>query len=217
MNLRLNKVSLKLSDFKLNIDAEVTASALGITGPSGSGKTSLLEIISGLRKLENGRISVDERTFVDTEKKIFVPPYQRAVGYVPQDLALFPHKNVLQNLLYGHSEAALVRAPSFTLDRIMNLLEIDHLIQREIRNLSGGEKQRVAVGRALLSGPELLLLDEPLSSLDQPLKERILPYFRRIKEELKVPMIYVSHDMAEVRELCDVVWRLERGRLITSI
>jgi len=143
-----------------------------------------------------------------TESRVNLPAHKRHVGYVPQDVALFPHMNVRRNLLFG-------RHPGLSpdLDRVVGMLEIDALLDRRVTDLSGGERQRVAVGRALMSGPSLLLLDEPLAAVDVPLRRRILPYLRRVRDELKVPIVYVSHDREEIDELADVVVTLEHGRV----
>ena len=148
----------------------------------------------------------------DTAAGLAVPPRLRQIGYVPQDLALFPHLSVRQNLLYGRK--SLVQAsPLFSFEHISELLEIQPLAQRSVIDLSGGEKQRVALARALLTSPRLLLLDEPLASLDMSLKAKILPYLARIRDEFQLPMLYVTHDRQEVLGLCDEVLLLNRGRI----
>jgi molybdate transport system ATP-binding protein len=148
----------------------------------------------------------------DTNSGISVPTRQRRVGYVPQDLALFPHLSVKQNLLFGHNTEA-DRSQLFSYEHIAEVLEIRLLADRRIQNLSGGEKQRVALARALLSSPRILLLDEPLASLDTGLKSRIIPYLARIRDEFHLPMLYVTHDWIEVQSLCQEVLVLERGRV----
>ena len=156
-----------------------------------------------------GSIVVSGRILYSSDAGINLPAHHRHVGYVPQDVALFPHMLVRGNLLYG-------RHPGMSpdLDRVVGMLEIQPMLDRRVTELSGGERQRVALGRALMSGPSLLLLDEPLAAVDVPLRRRILPYLRRVRDELAVPIIYVSHDREEVDELADVVVKLDGGRVI---
>lgn len=210
MTLRLQNISLNLADFPLKLDVICAARVTGIFGASGAGKTSLLELIAGLRTPSSARIVLGDTLLTDTAAKIQLPARQRRIAYVPQDLALFPHLSARANVLYGHkpSEAAGV---SFQLDHVVRVLEIGPLLDRRIGILSGGEKQRIALARALLSSPQLLLLDEPLSGLDARLKGVILPFLRRLKEEFPVPMIYVTHHVEEARALCDEVMVMERG------
>jgi molybdate transport system ATP-binding protein len=209
VSLLLKNVRLELPSFTLEVDAEVHGRITAIVGPSGSGKTTLLEIIAGLRPADAGLIRLNGVVLTDTASRLFVPTRERGVGYVPQDLALFPHLTVRGNLLYGkkHDGDAL-----FAFDHVVGTLEIGHLVNRSIGRLSGGEKQRVALARALLASPRMLLLDEPLSSLDSRLKERVLRSLARVRDEFRVPMLYVTHDVAEIRELCDAVLPIENGR-----
>ena len=201
-------IALKQGSFSLvaavNLDARVAA----LFGPSGSGKTTILDTIAGLRTPDRGSIAIGERVLFSSEARINLPPHQRHVGYVPQDVALFPHMDVRRNLLYGRHPGA-----SPDLDRVVGMLEIGKLVDRRVTDLSGGERQRVALGRALMSGPSLLLLDEPLAAVDVPLRKRILPYLRRVRDDLKLPIVYVSHDREEVEALADVVVRLEDGKV----
>jgi molybdate transport system ATP-binding protein len=215
MSLRLERIRLPLSDFALELSAELTAAATGVFGPSGAGKTSLLDLIAGLRRAPSAYLALDGRVLANTAKGIELPPRQRRIGYIPQDGALFPHLPVRGNLLYGHRRAAAAEgAPGFSFEHVAKVLELEPLLDRRIAGLSGGERQRVALGRALLSAPRLLLLDEPLSGLDAPLRERILPYLRRVRDEFAVPMVYVSHQAEEIVALCDEVLVLERGKVI---
>ena len=211
MSLVLENVSLKLPEFTLEISREISASVTGLFGPSGAGKTSLLEIIAGLRKPTSGRLVLHERVLTDSAKRLQLPPEKRGVGYVPQDLALFPHLNARQNLFFGHRVDSVVQP-----EKVIAVLELEPLLKRDISQLSGGEKQRIALGRALLASPKLLLMDEPLSSLDQRLKERILPYLKAIRIEFTVPMIYVSHSREEIALLCDEVLEMANGRIAVS-
>jgi molybdate transport system ATP-binding protein len=200
-------------DFLLTAAARMEHGATGLCGASGAGKSTLLALIAGLQKPDSGRIVLDDRVLVDTAKKIFRAPEQRHIGLVFQDAQLFPHLSVASNLLYGFRRLTPA-ARHFTLHDIVELLEIGHLLARRPRFLSGGEKQRVALGRALLYSPRLLLLDEPLASLDETRKQQILPFLLRIRDDLKMPMLYVSHIQQEVDYLAEVVWRCQEGRLM---
>lgn len=212
MSLLLKNILLKQADFTLEVDAELTAPITGLFGPSGSGKTTLLEIIAGLRRPDEGQVVLHGRTLTDSRQHLHVRPAQRRVGYVPQDLALFPHLNAGANLHYGFRAQSSGRISP---DRVITVLELSTLLSRPVHRLSGGEQQRIALGRALLADPQLLLLDEPLSSLDDRLKERIIPYFKAIHAEFKVPMIYVTHSSQELTALCDEVLYLNQGKLTT--
>ena len=212
MKLRLHNICLPLAEFSLEIDLEFDCQATAIFGPSGAGKTSLLDLIAGLRHPQTAVIALDGQTVTDMAQKIFVPPRRRQIGYVPQDLALFPHLSVRQNLLYGQKENP-ANDSLFGFEHVAEVLEIKSLIGAGVTSLSGGEKQRVALARALLSSPKLLLLDEPMASLDAALKAKILPYLRRVREEFRLPMLYVSHDRQEVETLCDNVLEIARGKI----
>ncbi|HTH47895.1 MAG TPA: ATP-binding cassette domain-containing protein [Candidatus Limnocylindria bacterium] len=212
MSLQLQNIRVRLADFVLEIDVELHAHVTALFGPSGAGKTTLLDTIAGLRPPLSAVIRLDGRTLTDTGSRVSVPPHRRAIGYVPQDLALFPHLSVGENLRYGQPPRAEGQGP-FSLVQITGLLDLGGLMARRTGQLSGGEKQRVALGRALLSAPRLLLLDEPLASLDTGLKGRILPYLRRIRETFPIPILYVSHDAGEVAALCDEVLTLDGGRI----
>lgn len=195
--LRVDGVLLPLAHFDLDVTFASQAKVTAIFGPSGAGKTSLLDAIAGLRALQRGRIVLDDTTLSD------LPPQRRGIGYVPQENALFPHLTVEQNIRYGvHAEL-----------RAIDVLELAHLLPRRVTDLSGGEQKRVALARALAVQPRLLLLDEPLSGLDAPLKSRILELLQRIRDELAVPMVYVTHDQAEVEVMAGEVVFLERGRV----
>jgi len=199
-------------EFALTAQAAVGGGVTGIFGPSGSGKSTLLALISGLLRPQRGSLAVDGDVLVDTARRVFVPAWRRHIGIVFQDGQLFPHLSVRRNLRYG-----LDRLPSaqrrFAFDAIVELLEIGALLERRPALLSGGERQRVALGRALLYSPRVLLLDEPLSSLDERLKQQILPFLRRIKEETRVPMLYVTHSRGELDYLADRVLAIHDGRL----
>jgi molybdate transport system ATP-binding protein len=213
MSLLLQRVCLPLAAFPLELDAEFTSQVTGVFGPSGSGKTSLLDLVAGLRQPRTGLIRLGDRVLTDTAGHTTVPARLRRIGYVPQDLALFPHLSVDANLRYGYKAEGDAHA-LFSYAHVTEVLEIESLAQRGVNDLSGGEKQRVALARALLSSPQLLLLDEPLASLDRKLKQRIVPYLQRIRDEFRLPMLYVSHDADEIAALCQEVWLLERGRIV---
>jgi molybdate transport system ATP-binding protein len=210
LSLLLKNILLPLADFSLQVNVDIRSPITVIFGPSGSGKTSLLDLVAGLRRAESAVIELEGEVLTDTTKGIFVAARRRGIGYVPQDLALFPHMTVRQNLLYGHRPDHSKR---FTFDHIVDLLGIQPLVQRGVTQLSGGEKQRVALARALLTSPRLLLLDEPLANLDLQLKMKILPYLSRIRDEFHVPMLYVTHDRFETLSLADEMIVLINGRV----
>jgi molybdate transport system ATP-binding protein len=205
-------VELPLDHFRLRVSWTTEERALGVFGPSGAGKTSLLEAIAGLRPGAWGRIRVAGRTWLDSAHGLSLAPEKRRVGYVPQDGRLFPHRDVIGNLLFGRARAAAGRGAKVDPDRVLEVLELRGREHDAIATLSGGERQRVALGRALLAGPDLLLLDEPLAALDQPLRRRILPYLMRVAEEFDLPSIVVTHDTAEVRLLSREALVLIGGR-----
>ncbi|RMH22674.1 MAG: molybdenum ABC transporter ATP-binding protein [Acidobacteria bacterium] len=208
-------VRLALDRFELAAAFTTAAPVTGIFGPSGAGKTSLLEAIAGLRRGARGRIALGDDVWLDSDGGRFLPPERRHLGYVPQDGLLFPHLDVRANLLAGARRARRAGGdPAATLAAVAALLELEPLLDRPTTALSGGERQRVALGRALCSGPRLLLLDEPLASLDLPLRRRLLPFLRRVREELTVPMLLVSHDPIEVQALCDDLLALHAGRVV---
>lgn len=213
--LQLRGVSLALAQFTLEVDLVIHGRVTGVFGASGAGKTSLLDLIAGLRRPGCARIQLGGRTLADPAAGIFVRPEHRRVGYVPQDGALFPHLDVRGNLLYGQRAAG--SDPRLTLEAVAEVLEIGALLgRRHVAELSGGERQRVALGRALLASPEALLLDEPLAALDAGLKERILPYLFRVRDEFALPMLLVTHAPAEVMALCDEAVVLERGKIVAQ-
>jgi molybdate transport system ATP-binding protein len=199
--------------FQLAARAQIARGVTGICGPSGSGKSTLLALLAGLLRPNGGILHFGDITLIDTARGQFVPAWRRHFGIVFQEGLLFPHLSVRDNLLYGlhrlqRSERHL------DLATVLDLLEIGPLVARRPAQLSGGERQRVALGRALLYSPRLLLLDEPLSSLDDRLKQQILPFLKRVKDETRIPMIYVSHSQPEVDYLADRVLRMDAGRLI---
>jgi len=202
----------KLGEFVLDAGFASQGGVTALFGRSGSGKTSLIRIIAGLSKPDDGRLTVDGDVLLDTEKRVFVPKHRRRFGYVFQEGRLFPHLTVRQNLNYGGWFAPkAARGENF--DRIVELLGIGALLDRRPGKLSGGEKQRVAIGRALLSAPRLLLMDEPLAALDDERKAEILPYLERLRDETSTPIVYVSHSVAEVARLADSVVMMKDGRV----
>ncbi|WP_288429235.1 molybdenum ABC transporter ATP-binding protein [uncultured Agrobacterium sp.] len=205
-------VKHRLGDFTL--DAQLTAGE-GVTalfGRSGSGKTSAIRIIAGLTKPDQGRIELDGEVLADSEKRIFTPAHKRRFGYVFQEARLFPHLTVEQNLHYGRWFSGR-SAEAVESTKVIEMLGIGALLKRRPENLSGGEKQRVAIGRALLVQPRLLLMDEPLAALDEARKAEIIPYLERLRDETKIPIIYVSHSVSEVSRLADRVVVMKDGRV----
>jgi molybdate transport system ATP-binding protein len=205
-------IAKKLGDFSLEAAFTSEGRVTGLFGASGAGKTSLVNIIAGLLRPDRGVIALDDEVLDDTARSVHVPAHRRRIGYVFQDARLFPHMNVAQNLDYGRHMNGLAGDPAQN-KRVTDLLDIGHLLDRRPGKLSGGERQRVALGRALLSKPRLLLLDEPLGSLDEGRKVEILPYLVRLRDEANVPMVYVSHDAAEMRQLATQIVTLRNGKV----
>ncbi|MCY1160747.1 Spermidine/putrescine import ATP-binding protein PotA [compost metagenome] len=200
------------ADFMLNVELEMQQQLLGIVGVSGCGKSTLLKNIVGLLKPTHGSIQFNQQILFNSQQKIHVPMHQRKIALIFQNALLFPHMNVQQNLCYA--EKLIPQAErKFKFNEIIELLELTHLCQRKAHQLSGGEAQRVSIGRALLSSPHLLLLDEPLTGLDQQLKQQILPFLKRIKDELNLPMIYVTHHLEELKYLKADILQLDQGQL----
>lgn len=199
--------------FTLDVDLKLPPQGItGVFGPSGSGKTTLLRCIAGLERLSNGFFCFNGEIW--QQNKFRLPAHKRAIGYVFQQANLFPHLSVLGNLRYAMKRARTKQQPDF--DHIINLLGIEHLLERKPDRLSGGERQRTAIARALLVDPKLLLMDEPLSALDSARKREILPYLERLRDELKIPMLYVSHSPDEIARLADHLVMLEKGRVLAA-
>lgn len=196
----------------IRVDFAAPAGLTALFGPSGAGKTSLLDAVAGLLRPREGRIVAGSEVLFDSARGIDLRPERRACGYVFQDNRLFPHRRVRDNLLYGWRLAPPARR-WMTLDEAVDFLGIGHLLGRMPATLSGGEAQRVAIGRALLSGPKFLLMDEPLSSLDTPRREEIMAVIERIRDELRLPILYVSHDRAEVERLAGRIVEMGQERL----
>lgn len=203
-------VSKKLASFVFEFKHEINCQGVtAVLGVSGSGKSTLINLINGLIKPDNGYINLKQDSLVDTEKHIFVTPEKRQIGTVFQDALLFPYYKVIKNLTYG---ARSLNTEKF--DDIVNVLNIGSLLDRYPVMLSGGEKQRVAIGRALLTNPKLLLMDEPLSALDMPRKKELLSYINKLVSDLNIPIIYVTHNINEVKRIAQHVAVLEQGKLI---
>ncbi|CAI3108879.1 Maltose/maltodextrin import ATP-binding protein MalK [Acinetobacter calcoaceticus] len=198
---------LQMGQFLIEPNFQSDALVIGLFGASGSGKTSILHAIAGLNTPRSGLIKIQDQTWFDSDQKINLSPQKRHVGLVFQDAQLFPHKTVKQNLLFGLKHLSQ-QERHFEANYIIELLKLEHLLERMPIKLSGGEKQRVALGRALLYSPKLLLLDEPLSALDAAHKAEIIPFFQKVKQEIKIPMIYVSHDIQEIKQLTETMWIL---------
>jgi len=208
-------VEKRLGDFRLAAKLETAEGATALFGPSGAGKSTLVNLIAGLIAPDRGRIALDDTVLFDASARIDVPPHRRRIGCVFQEGRLFPHLTVRRNLDYGRWMSGLARDEA-ALRHIVDLLDIGRLLDRRPGRLSGGERQRVAIGRALLMRPRLLLLDEPLASLDAARKREILPYLVRLRDDAKVPMLYVSHFPDEVRVIATQVVRIEDGRIVAQ-
>lgn len=214
MTLRV-RVRKTLGDFVLDADFESAGRVTTLFGRSGAGKSTLVNLIAGLIRPDDGLIAIDGTVLFDSRSGIDLPTFRRRVGYVFQEGRLFPHLSVRRNLLYG-----MRRTPHgdrwSAFDQVVDLLGIGALLDRRPASLSGGEKQRVAIGRALLASPRLLLMDEPLASLDQARKEEILPYIERLRDEMRLPIVYVSHSIDEVARLADTLVLMAEGKAIAS-
>lgn len=216
---------LQQNAFTLDVRDASSVEVLGLFGPSGSGKTTLLEAIAGLRRPQRGEIRIADRVLYSSSSGIDLPPQERRVGYVPQDGLLFPHLDVKGNVQFGRRQTASRdfardspeqgrRADGRRFSSLVDLLELKELLDRRVRNLSGGEKQRVAIARALMTEPSILLLDEPLAAVDRERREQLMPYLLRIRRDLHVPMLYVTHDAEELRSIADRVIVLNAGRVV---
>ncbi|AWY39394.1 molybdenum ABC transporter ATP-binding protein [Pseudomonas putida] len=210
------RLKLSYSGFALDVDLQLPGRGVtALFGHSGSGKTTILRCIAGLERAEQGFIQVNDEVWLDSERKIFVPPHKRALGYVFQEASLFPHLSVLANLEFG-----LKRIPKsqrhVDMAHATELLGIGHLLDRHPQHLSGGERQRIGIARALLTSPKLLLMDEPLAALDSRRKSEILPYLQRLHDELDIPVLYVSHSQDEVARLADHIVLLNEGKALAS-
>jgi len=208
-------VDKALGEFSLHAVFAAAGGATALFGASGAGKTSLINMIAGLLRPDRGRIALDGAILFDDAQRLDVPAWRRRIGCVFQEGRLFPHLSVKHNLDYGRWMGGHAADPA-AFAHAVELLDIGHLLDRRPGKLSGGERQRVAIGRALLMRPRLLLLDEPLASLDAARKGEILPYLERLRDEARVPIIYVSHDAAEVRRIASRVVMLEAGKVVAT-
>jgi molybdate transport system ATP-binding protein len=214
MKLIINDLSYAADKLLMQINLQLDGRIAGIFGTSGAGKTTLLELIAGFRKPQQGKIQFDDRLLMNVSRGIFLPAFQRNIGYVPQDLALFPHLSVKGNLRYGLNR--LKGNENLSFDELVKILGLESLLNRNIDLLSGGEKQRVAFARAVLASPDLLLMDEPLSNLNEELKTKVRELILWIRDELHIPIIYVSHDADDIVSLCDTVTILKEGKNVLS-
>lgn len=205
-------ISIKKGSFNLHSRHTFTDRVTGIIGASGSGKSTLLAAISGLITPDSGFITLNHQRLFSKNERLFIPSYQRRIGLIFQDRQLFPHLTVQQNLLYGFNHLK-PNQRKFHPDQVIELLNVMPLLTRYPRTLSGGEQQRVAIGRAILYSPHLLLLDEPLSALDEPLKKQILAFLTDIKLNLNIPMIYVTHAHHELDNFADCILNIHNGKL----
>ena len=200
-------------DFQLNMQLKMQDQLLGIVGASGSGKSTFLKCLVGLLQPQQGVIEFQNQTLFDSKQHIHVPMHQRKIALIFQNALLFPHMNVQQNLHYAE-KLVIENERKFNFEHIIDLLELRPLIQRKAHQLSGGEAQRVSIGRALLSSPNLFLLDEPLTGLDRRLKDQILPFLNTVKEQTQLPMIYVTHHVDELAYLKANIMHIENGKII---
>jgi molybdate transport system ATP-binding protein len=211
MNRLSARFDLNYPSFRLNVDLDIPASGITVLfGPSGSGKTTLLRCLAGLERASSGFMQLGDDLWQDETRGLCRPPHNRPIGYVFQEPRLFPHYNVRSNLLYGYNRIR-PEERRIAVEQVVKILDIGHLLERRIHHLSGGEQQRTAIGRALLTSPRLLLMDEPLASLDIQRKQELLPFIRRLHEELAIPVIYVSHAISEILQLADRVVLLTEG------
>ncbi len=209
LQLQLRK---QQGDFLLELDLKVSGERVGVFGPSGSGKSTLVNLLAGLTRPDSGQILLDGQPLFDSSNRVDLAPHRRRIAMVFQQHGLFPHLTVRKNLLYGHQ-----RCPAdeqrIELDEVAEVLEIGTLLEQKPETLSGGQSQRVALGRAILASPRLLLMDEPLSALDDDLRYRIIPYLNLVSERFRIPFVFISHSLVEMRLMADQVAVLEKGRL----
>jgi molybdate transport system ATP-binding protein len=211
------KIEIQHQQGDFRLDVAINGAERGITalyGPSGAGKSSIIQVVAGLRRPQVGYIRLKGRCLFCSQQKINLAPEKRRVGYVFQDSRLLPHISVKSNLHYGR-KLVPVNEQFIDYDRVIDLLGIGHLLRRRPCELSGGEKQRVAIGRALLMSPDVLLMDEPLNSLDSLRKQELLPFIREVSDVFEIPILYVSHSQDEIRQLADTVVMIEQGRVLS--
>ena len=212
MKLKFEAIRLPLAHFALELEFEIEATSIGVFGESGSGKTSLLDLLAGVRRAPQGTIHVNE--FILQSDSEFLPPDRRAIGYVPQDLALFPHLNVRKNIFYGTKRALPAAMNAMSVERVITTLNLGNLLERRIDDLSGGEKQRVALARAIASRPNLILLDEPFTALDPKLRRTGIELVGQLRREFSIPFLVVSHTQSELLSLCDILVEIGTGKVL---
>ena len=208
-------VEARFGDFALAADFETQGGLTALFGPSGCGKTSLMEMIGGIRRAQRGRVTLDGAVLSDSDARVHLAPHRRRIGWVFQEARLFPHLTGRQNLLYGRWFTPR-RDRREDLDRVVALLGLDHLLDRRPQHFSGGETSRVAIGRALMASPRLLMMDEPLAALDDARKAEIIPYIERLRDERSVEILYVTHSVPEVVRLADRLVLMSAGRVIAA-
>jgi molybdate transport system ATP-binding protein len=214
MSRLVARFDVRYPSFHLSVSLDVpTAGITVLFGPSGSGKTTLLRCLAGLERASDGFMQFGNEVWQDESKDVCLPLHTRPIGYVFQEPRLFPHYSVRSNLLYGYTRIP-VEARRISIEQVVTILGIGHLLERRIHKLSGGEQQRVAIGRALLTSPKLLLMDEPLTSLDIQRKQELIPFIHRLHEELRIPVMYVSHAINEILQLAARVLFLKQGKLV---
>lgn len=214
MNRLIARFHIAYLNFELDVELNVPATGiLALFGPSGSGKTTLIRCLAGLERAPNGFLCLGDAVWQDESDNLYVPISRRPIGYVFQDTRLFPHLNVRSNLTYGYNRTPVYQR-RVSVEQVIDILGIESLLDRRPHKLSGGEQQRVAIGRALLTSPRLLLLDEPLSSLDRERKREILPFIQRLYKELQIPIVYVSHSINEILQLAHLVAFLQQGKIV---
>ena len=209
LHLHLRK---QQGEFLLDLELKVSGERIGIFGPSGSGKSTLVACLAGLRAPDSGSIMLDGQPIFDHTSRINLPPHQRRIALVFQQHGLFPHLNVRKNLLYGHQRCPVTER-RIELDEVAEVLEISDLLEQKPDTLSGGQSQRVALGRAILASPRLLLMDEPLSALDDDLRYRIIPYLNLVSSRFRIPFLFISHSLVEMRLMAEMVAVLDKGGL----
>jgi molybdate transport system ATP-binding protein len=210
------RFQISYDEFKLDID--LSAPSEGVTviyGPSGCGKTTLLRCLAGLERSPTGYLKFGNKIWQDESIGIFIPPHQRSIGTVFQEARLFPHLSVKENLLYGYKRTSPEKR-KIPVEQVVEILNLNHLLSRSLKGLSGGEQQRIAIGRAILTSPDLLLMDEPLANLDVQRKSEIIPFLLRLRRDLQLPIVYVSHSINEVLQMVDTMVLMQDGRKITS-
>lgn len=210
------RFQISYDDFNLDIDLNVSAEDVTVIyGPSGCGKTTLLRCLAGLERSKTGYLKLGNKIFQDESSGIYIPPYDRSIGTVFQEARLFSHLSVRENLLYGFNRTPQVKR-KINIDQVIEILNVGHILSRRLDGLSGGEQQRIAIGRAILTSPDLLLMDEPLANLDVQRKLEIIPFLLRLRKDLGLPIVYVSHSINEVLQLVNTIVLMKDGKIMAS-